>query len=63
MSFEAAHKTKMVSQDKEPAISTKDPEVLAQEILNKLYFIQGKSKELATTNDWYMAVAYTVGTA
>jgi glycogen phosphorylase len=36
------------------------PQSLDQEILNNLYFIQGKSTELATLNDWYMAVAFTV---
>jgi starch phosphorylase len=33
---------------------------LKQEILNNLYFIQGRTEELATVNDWYMAVAHTV---
>jgi starch phosphorylase len=36
------------------------PQSLDQEILNNLNIIQGKSKELATLNDWYMAVAFTV---
>jgi glycogen phosphorylase len=34
--------------------------ILKKEILDNLYYIQGKSNDLATTNDWYMAVAYTV---
>ena len=36
------------------------PAELKQSILDNLYFIQGRSSELATLNDWYMAVAYTV---
>ena len=34
--------------------------VLEKDILESLYYIQCKSRELATKNDWYMAVAYTV---
>src|SRR4030095_14917610 len=34
--------------------------ILEKDILENLYFIQGKSRDLATNNDWYMAVAYTV---
>src|SRR5690242_13531571 len=33
---------------------------LEQSILDHLCFSQGKSKELATVHDWYMAVAFTV---
>ena len=36
------------------------PEELQQAILDNLYYTQGKSAELATLNDWYMAVSYTV---
>src|SRR5205809_2707240 len=36
------------------------PGELKQAILDNLYFIQGRSSELATLNDWYMATAYTV---
>src|SRR5436190_15063759 len=36
------------------------PAELKQAILDHLYFVQGKSTELATLHDWYMAVAYTV---
>jgi len=36
------------------------PGVLKQAILDNLHFIQGRSSEFATLNDWYMAVAYTV---
>lgn len=35
-------------------------EELKQTILDNLYFIQGKTTELATLNDWYIAVAHTV---
>src|ERR1700750_226324 len=33
--------------------------VLETEILDNLYYMQGKTTNMATTNDWYMAVAYT----
>src|SRR5580765_1769084 len=33
---------------------------LEEDILENLHYIQGKSEDLATTNDWYMAVAHTV---
>jgi starch phosphorylase len=36
------------------------PEVLAQAILDNLYYVQGRSRELATPNDWYLALAFTV---
>src|SRR5207344_3323202 len=55
-----------ISDNKALAIST-DPAkmanqigILERDILENLYFIQGKSRDLATANDWYMAVAYTV---
>ncbi len=34
--------------------------VLAQEFLDSLYFIQGRTQSLATINDLYMALAYSV---
>src|SRR5215831_16681250 len=37
-----------------------NPAELKESILDNLYFIQGRSSELATLNDWYMSVAYTV---
>lgn len=37
-----------------------DPAALKQAILDNLYFMQGKPANLATLNDWYIAVAYTV---
>jgi starch phosphorylase len=36
------------------------PEVLAQAILDNLFYVQGRSRELATLNDWYLALAFTV---
>src|SRR6185295_4030349 len=54
------------SDNKSLAINTNPASVanqvteLEKDILENLYYIQGKSKELATINDWYMAVAYTV---
>jgi starch phosphorylase len=35
-------------------------DMLKQAILDNLYYVQGQVPELATKNDWYMAVAYTV---
>jgi len=37
-----------------------NPAELKQAILDSLYFIQGRVPELATPNDWYMALAYTI---
>ncbi|HAM52634.1 MAG TPA: hypothetical protein DCP92_18760, partial [Nitrospiraceae bacterium] len=36
------------------------PETLKQAILDNLNYVQGRIPKLATRNDWYMAVAYTV---
>ena len=33
---------------------------IKQAILDNLYYIQGRTRDLATRNDWYMAVAYMV---
>ena len=33
---------------------------LKQAILDNLYYVQGRIPDVATTNDWYMALAYTV---
>jgi starch phosphorylase len=40
--------------------SRNKPEEMKQTILENLYYLQAKSTELATMNDWYIAVAYTV---
>lgn len=37
-----------------------DVETLKQSILNNLFYVQGKFPEIATLNDYYMALAYTV---
>ena len=36
------------------------PSELKQAILDNLYYIQGRVPELATMNDWYMALSYAV---
>ncbi|MBM4284117.1 MAG: glycogen/starch/alpha-glucan phosphorylase [Deltaproteobacteria bacterium] len=36
------------------------PQILAQALLDNLYYVQGRLPELASTNDWYMALSYTV---
>src|SRR5258708_18018627 len=35
-------------------------EALAQSFLDNLFFVQGRSRERATVNDLYMALAHTV---
>ncbi len=37
-----------------------DVDSLARALLDNLYYVQGRTPELATRNDWYLAVAYTV---
>jgi starch phosphorylase len=51
---------KQKSQDKENIRTGTSPETLAQAILENLYYVQGRTPEFATRNDWYMALAYTV---
>ncbi len=53
-------KKKQKSQDKENIRTGTSPETLAQALLDNLYYVQGRPPELATKNDWYMALAYTV---
>jgi len=36
------------------------PDVIAQAILGKLHYVQGRIPQVATLNDWYMALAYTI---
>jgi glycogen phosphorylase len=54
------------SDNQTSAIKTNPPVIqhrvamLEKDILESLNYIQCKSRELATKNDWYMAVAYTV---
>uniref|UniRef100_A0A7V4LE25 Alpha-1,4 glucan phosphorylase n=1 Tax=Desulfobacca acetoxidans TaxID=60893 RepID=A0A7V4LE25_9BACT len=47
-------------QGKERPRTGTSPEILAQAILDNLYYLRGCPPELATRNDWYMALAYTV---
>jgi starch phosphorylase len=47
-------------QEKERPRTGTSPEILAQAILDNLYYIRGCPPELATKNDWYMALACTV---
>jgi starch phosphorylase len=53
-------KKKQRSQDQESIRTGTSPETLAQAILDNLYYVQGRPPALATKNDWYMALAYTV---
>ncbi|MGA9755228.1 MAG: glycogen/starch/alpha-glucan phosphorylase [Desulfobaccales bacterium] len=53
-------KGKQNSQGKESIRTGTSPEILAQALLDNLYYVQGRLPELATRNDWYMALAYTV---
>ena len=53
-------KGKQNSQEKESIRTGTSPEILAQALLDNLYYVQGRIPELATRNDWYMALAYTV---
>jgi len=36
------------------------PEILGRAILENLYYLQGRIPRVATPNDWYMALSYTV---
>ena len=51
---------KQKSQGTESIRTGTSPEILAQALLDNLYYVQGRNPELATRNDWYMALAYTV---
>ena len=53
-------KNQQKSQGKENIRTGTSPETLAQAILDNLYYIRGCPPELATRNDWYMALAHTV---
>jgi starch phosphorylase len=51
----------MTPQDSHEEILTgTSPELIARAILENLYHVQGRVPQLATPNDWYMALAYTV---
>jgi glycogen phosphorylase len=49
-----------IPQEKENIRTGTSPETLVQALLENLYYIQGRPPELATRNDWYMALSYTV---
>ncbi|HSR09871.1 MAG TPA: hypothetical protein VLS90_00395 [Thermodesulfobacteriota bacterium] len=34
------------------------PEVIARAVLRNLFYVQGRVPEIATLNDWYMALAH-----
>lgn len=48
-----------ISDTEQPRLSYQ-PANLERDILESLYYVQGKTKNLATIHDWYMAVAFTV---
>ncbi len=51
----------MKTQDLHEEIFTAtSPDVIARAILENLYYVQGRVPEIATANDWYMALAYTI---
>ncbi|HYK44884.1 MAG TPA: glycogen/starch/alpha-glucan phosphorylase, partial [Parafilimonas sp.] len=52
-------KSKLKKEVDAPQPANKE-QTLKQAILNNLYYIQGKPADLATLNDWYIAVAFTV---
>ena len=46
--------------DHEQIFTDTTPEVLARAILENLYHVQVRVPQVATLNDWYMALAYTI---
>jgi glycogen phosphorylase len=44
----------------EPTRTGLSPETIARALLDNLYYVQGKIREVATPHDWYAALAYTV---
>ncbi|MFP3867152.1 MAG: glycogen/starch/alpha-glucan phosphorylase [Desulfobacteraceae bacterium] len=52
--------TKKQNSDQENIRTGTSPQTLARAILDNLYYVQGRPPELATKNDWYEALAYTV---
>src|SRR5215831_15799495 len=48
-----------IFEKKQPPLGNQPP-VLERDILESLYYVQGKTKNLATLHDWYMAVAFAV---
>src|SRR5574341_1356603 len=55
------HKTPSPAQQPSEEVRTgMSAEVLRRAILDNLHFAQARTPELATRNDWYMALAYTI---
>jgi len=52
--------SKSIAIDTDPVNFSSQVSMLERGILESLHYIQCKSRDLATKNDWYMAVAYTV---
>ncbi len=44
----------------EPTRTGLRPETIARALLDNLYYVQGRIREVATPHDWYAALAYTV---
>jgi len=44
----------------EEILTSTNPDMIARGILENLYFVQGRVPAVATLNDWYMALAYTI---
>jgi len=44
----------------EPTRTGLSPETIARALLDNLYYVQGRIREVATPHDWYTALAYTV---
>ena len=44
----------------EPTRTGLSPETIARALLDNLYYVQGRIREVATPHDWYAALAYTV---
>jgi glycogen phosphorylase len=49
-----------IRQERDDIRTGNSTDMQKQAILDNLYYVQGTVPELATKNDWYMAVAYTV---
>ena len=52
--------TSTVSETVEDIRTGTSPASLKQAVLDNLYYVQGRTPQFATRNDWYMAVAYSV---
>jgi starch phosphorylase len=52
--------TSSAKTDYEPTRTGLSPETIARALLDNLYYVQGRIREVATPHDWYAALAYTV---